>query len=464
MIDFEKRKEKSVLNSQIHQEEYSLNTEQSKFIYEISMNNNNQIKNIQKEIHLLKTQMCEILNIFNDKSVINKFKKSNNKTLIKEEKKIEEDNNIKEFINKEIKLQLNNNMEILNDKLNIFNDEYKSELDNEIEMMKNDLINHEKLIMSLKNNKLDKVDFDENINIINNNFDKINEKVLSFQLEKKENDDDIKNKNKNLNLEIKDLKKIKQELYADFEKINLKILNELKNQAYDIKSLYQELQSNTKDSIKNPLTTEEDISSENIYNNNKILNSIYKIEKELEKKVNIEHLNFALSAQSKLNEALNSTCQICRMCWDSEGILLNNKYILWSSQNINTALNIFKWETNSENILILQKGVYKIVVGLIGLEYDKYIKIYFNDYNKTEETFNDYDNNDIRNLNNINNINNNYYNTIEWNSGNDKGNIIFIEKYFACVENTEIKVCLIDNENNNKDISEEAFLELNKII
>ena len=459
MIDFEKRKEKSVLNSQIHQEECLLNTEQSKFIYEISMNNNNQIRNIQKEIHILKTQMCDILNIFNDKSVINKFKNKNNKTLVKEEKKIDDNNNIKEYIIKEIKTQLNDNMEILNNKLNIFNDEYKSELDNEIEMMKNELINHEKLIMSLKNNKLDKVDFDENINIINNNFDKINEKVLSFQLEKKENDDDIKNKNKNLNLEIKDLKKIKQEIYADFEKINLKILNELKNQAYDIKSLYQELQSNTKDSIKNALTTEDDISSDNIYNNNKILNSIYKIEKELEKKVNIEHLNFALSAQSKLNEALNSTCQICRMCWDSEGILLNNKYIIWSSQNINTALNIFKWETNSENILILQKGVYKIVVGLIGLENDKYIKIYFNDYNKNEETINDYENNDIRNLNN-----NNYYNTIEWNSGNEKGNVIFIEKYFACVENTEIKVCLIDTENNNKDISEEAFLELNKII
>ena len=459
MIDFEKRKEKSVLNSQIHQEECLLNTEQSKFIYEISMNNNNQIKNIQKEIHILKTQMCDILNIFNDKSVINKFKNKNNKTLVKEEKKIDDDNNIKEYIIKEIKTQLNDNMEILNNKLNIFNDEYKSELDNEIEMMKNELINHEKLIMSLKNNKLDKVDFDENINIINNNFDKINEKVLSLQLEKKENDDDIKNKNKNSNLEIKDLKKIKQEIYADFEKINLKILNELKNQAYDIKSLYQELQSNTKDSIKNALTTEDDISSDNIYNNNKILNSIYKIEKELEKKVNIEHLNFALSAQSKLNEALNSTCQICRICWDSEGILLNNKYILWSSQNINTALNIFKWETNSENILILQKGVYKIVVGLIGLENDKYIKIYFNDYNKNEETINDYENNDIRNLNN-----NNYYNTIEWNSGNEKGNVIFIEKYFACVENTEIKVCLIDTENNNKDISEEAFLELNKII
>ena len=456
MIDFEKRKEKNVLNSKIHQEECLLNTEQSKFIYEISINNNNQIKDIQKEIHILKTQMCDILNIFNNKSIINKFKNKNNKTFVKEEKKIEDENNLLEYINKEVRIQLNDKMDVLNDKLNIFNDNYKLELDNEIEIVKNELLNHEKLIMSLKNNKLDKTDFEENINIINNNFDKINEKVILSQLEKKENDIDIKNKNKNSYLDIKDLKKIKQEIYADFEKINLKILNELKNQAYDIKSLYQELQSNSKDNLKNVLTTEEGISTENIYNNNKIINSIYKIEKELEKKVNLEQLNFALSAQSKLNEALNSTSQLCRMCWDSEGILLNNKYIQWSSQNINTALNIFKWETNSENILIMQKGVYKIVVGLIGLESDKYIKIYFNDYNQNEETINDFENNDIRNPNN--------YNTIDWNSGNDKGNVVFIEKYFACVENTEIKVCLIDNENNNKDTSEEAFLELNKII
>ena len=56
------------------------------------------------------------------------------------------------------------------------------------------------------------------------------------------------------------------------------------------------------------------------------------------------------------------------------------------------------------------------------------------------------------------------YNIDDWNNGNDKGNIKFIEKYFACVENTEIKICLVDNENGNNDISEEAFLELKKII
>jgi len=449
MIDFEKRKEKNVLNPQIRQEEYLLTTEQSKFMYDITINNNNQIKDIQKEIHILKTQMCDILNILNDKTLLNKINNKNTKNSFKEEKKIEDDNNLVEYINKEIKVQLNENMEILNNKLN---EDFKSELDNEIEMIKNELINNEKLIMSLKNNKLDKVDFDENINIINHNFDKLNEQMQQSQLELKQNEDDIKNKNKNSFIDKNDLKRIKKEIYADFEKINLKILKELKNQAYDIKSLYQDIQNCSKNNQKNPINTEEDILTDNI-NYTKIFNNIYNIEKELEKKVNIEHLNYALSTQAKLNEALNSTCQICRMCWDSEGILLDNKYIQWSSQNINTALNVFKWETNSESIKILQKGVYKIVIGLIGLESDKNIKVCFNDLNKIEETENDLDNNDIKS--------NNY---MEWNSGNEKGNIKFIEKYFACVENTEIKVLLIDNENDNNDVSEEAFLELNKII
>ena len=319
--------------------------------------------------------------------------------------------------------------------------------------IKNELMNHEKLLITLKNNKVDKVDFNKNILNFKHNFDKLNEKTKQMQTIMKSNEDDISNNNKSVNLESKDLKKIKKEIYSDFEKINLKILNELKNQAYDIKSIYQELQVNGKISIKNSINTEEDLLNENI-NYSKIINMINNIEKELSKKVNLENLNYALNAQSKLNEALNSTSQICRMCWDSEGILTENKYIKWSTQNINTALNIFKWKSNFDSIKILKKGVYKIVVGLIGLEYDKSIKVCFNDDNNNEVDYKK-----------INIIGNNYrYNIEDWNSGNDKGNIKFIEKYFACVENTEIKIWLVDIENDNNDISEEAFLELKKII
>ena len=393
--------------------------------------------------------MCDILNIFNDKSILNKFKNKNNKNFFKEEKKFKEKDDILEYINKEINNQLNENFEVLNNKLIMFNEGYKSELDNEIEQIKNDLINQEKMLITLNNSKLDKVDFDKNIFNINQNFNELNEKKQQTNYGIKRNENDIINKNSNINsfLDSKDLKKLKKEIYSDFEKINLKILNELKNQAYDIKSLYQELQINNKTNIKNSINTEEDILTENI-NYTKIMNIINTLEKELSKKVNLDQLNFALNAQTKLNEALNSTCQICRMCWDSEGILSKNKYIKWSSQNINTALNVFKWEVNTDTIKILQKGVYKIVVGLIGLDWDKDIKIIFNNDISTE---NEYENN-------------NYNLNTEKNSGSDKGNIKFIEKYFACVENTEIKIWLLDNENYNNDISEEAFLELEKII
>ena len=435
MLEFEKRKEKNVLNSQLRQEETLLNTEQSKFLYEITFTNTNQIKDLQNEIHILKSQMCDILNMFNDKSILNKIKNKSNKYLSKKEEKYDDKDEILEYINKEVTNQLNENIEDLNNKLVLFTDEYKSELDNEISQIKNELMNHEKLLITLKNNKVDKVDFNKNILNFKHNFDKLNEKTKQMQTIMKSNEDDISNNNKSVNLESKDLKKIKKEIYSDFEKINLKILNELKNQAYDIKSLYQELQTNSKINLKNSMNTEED--NENT-NYTKIMNTINNLEKELSKKVNLEHLNFAFQAQSKLNEALNSTCQICRMCWNSEGILTKNKYIKWSSQNINTALNIFNWERDSDTITILQKGVYKIVVGLIGLESDKNIKICFNEINKYEN-----ENNNI---------------------GSISGNVKYIEKYFACIENTEIKIWLIDKENNNNDISEEAFLELEKII
>ena len=439
----------------MRQEETLLNTEQSKFLYEITFSNTNQIKDLQKEIHILKTQMCDILNIFNDKTILNKLKNKSNKYLFKKEEKHEEKDELLKSINKEITNQLNENIELLNNKLVLFTNEYKSELENEINQIKNELMNHDKLLISLKNDKLDKVYFNENILDFKNNFDKLNRKIIQNQTIIKSNEDDIiNNKNKSVILDSKDLKKFKKEIYSDFEKINLKILNELKNQAYDIKSLYQELQNNSKINIKNSINTEDDVFNEN-FNYSKIIRIINSMEEELSKKVNLEHLNYALNAQSKLNEALNSTSQICRMCWDSEGILTENKYIKWSSQNINTALNIFKWTSNLDTIKILKKGVYKIVVGLIGLEYDKSIKVCFNDINNNYEI--DYGKNNI--------IGNKYkYNIDDWNNGNDKGNIKFIEKYFACVENTEIKICLVDNENGNNDISEEAFLELKKII
>ena len=103
----------------------------------------------------------------------------------------------------------------------------------------------------------------------------------------------------------------------------------------------------------------------------------------------------------------------------------------------------------------MQKGVYKIVVGLIGLESNKNIKICIHDNNKNiygTETEYYYEDNYTKE------------NEKERNYCNDEGNVKYIEKYFACVENSEIKIKLIDYENNNNDTTEEAFLQLEKII
>ena len=77
------------------------------------------------------------------------------------------------------------------------------------------------------------------------------------------------------------------------------------------------------------------------------------LESELSKKANLDQLNYALEAQSKLNEVFWSATRNSRFSWDSDGKLKDDKYIKWSIQNINTALDVFKLEQNSENIKIL---------------------------------------------------------------------------------------------------------------
>jgi hypothetical protein len=280
-----------------------------------------------------------------------------------------------------------------------------------------------------------------------------------------------KNLNKNVfsDAEIKnELTTFKNDIYNDLENINLKILNELNNQAEDIKSLYQKVESieeNTKNqkirdlnfespknisgnSFKMNLLDQIENSSDKINS----LNLISLLESELSKKANLDQLNFALETQSKLNDAFSSASRICRFCWDSEGVLKDDKYIIWSIQNLNTALDVFKWENNSESISILQNGIYKIVIGLIDVDKNKNFGIIFNDDENIivdSRINNNYGSNEYENENDI---------------VTDKGNVKFMEKYIACVENTKIKAILFDNSNENSDYSEEAFLEIIKII
>ena len=141
MIEFENRKEKNILNPQNHQEETVLNTEHSKFLYELSIKNDNQIKEITKEIQILKNQMCDILNIFNNKPLLNKYKnKLNNNKLKEKEDDWSKKEKIMEYINNEVKTQINENFEVLNNNLNhIINQESDNNIEFKTELEENGL-------------------------------------------------------------------------------------------------------------------------------------------------------------------------------------------------------------------------------------------------------------------------------------------------------------------------------------
>ena len=517
MLDFQRKKDTSFLGPSTKRESSFLYFDQSKNLYDFILKHDNQMKQMESEIMNLKSQIMEIstkiplisaqnnnnyLNFDINSEVILNLKeeikddliKDLNNIIISEKSELKEQiNNLKEEIeimdeNKENNnkiLEINNSLKNLNQQLVLSNveknnsdqiildklekdkkeisnitsdinkriDNLDLDFDRLIQSLKVQFLNSANTINQLELNKVNCNDYEKQIDIVNQTLEELNNKVGNINQQNRNN---IINKGFNGNIITREneendigggldkkLNSFKDELYSDLEKINLKILSELKNQADDIKILYQELNTTNmnvgkinKNKAKSQNIPEQIISS---IDNTNIMS---KIETELSKKANLDQLNFALETQAKLNEAFSSATRISRYCWDSEGTLNENKYIKWSIQSINTALDVFKWENNSDIITILQNGVYRIVIGFIGLEAKSNFGLIFNG----EENI-------IINNNNLITENDNDIN-------NDKENIRYMEKYIALEENTKIKVILLDSNDN----SEEAFLEMTKII
>ena len=435
---------------------------------------NSNMKKFNQDFQNLKEEMIRNNNTNNNSQILeinNSLENINQKLLINNEEKNNLEYNILNRV-KNDKIEINNTTENIIKRI----DNFDMDFDRLIISLKNQFLNSANTINQLQLSKVNINDYEKQIEIINQSIEDLNNKIEYCM-----NNDNTQNKNnkmnKNLNMDInkkylsneddigfkQKINLFKNDLYNDLEKINLKILNELKNQADDIKMLYQEtnnielkinknMQDNSK--INSQLSSNKNIL--NILENPTKINSnniIPYIDIELSKKANLDQLNFALETQAKLNEAFSSASRISRFCWDSDGTLKDEKYIKWSIQNINTALDVFRWEKNSENINILQNGVYKVVFGLIGLETKKSFGIIFNN----EENI-------IIDSGYNNNTNNLYDNENDIN--NDKGNIQFMIKYIACIENTNIKAIVFNNNgnDNSNDNSEEAFLEITKII
>ena len=463
-----------------------------------SQNNNlflSQIKNFKNEI---KTELMSNINDIVSTSLKQfreEFDNLKEEMIINDEqiskKKITEINNSLENINQKliINTEEKNNLEnniltrVNNDKIEISNtaeniikriDNFDMDFDRLIVSLKNQFLNSANTINQLQLSKVNIDDYERQIDIISQTMDDLNSRILNIESNSnsninnderkgnKQNKNDIRLVNNSKTEEFKkklffndnfaikkELYLFKNDLYNDLEKINTKILNELKNQADDITHLYQEIKKINPQSQINQELISFDNHTLNIPNNNQSY-----IDLELSKKANLDQLNFALDTQAKLNEAFSSVSRMSRFCWDSEGTLKEDKFIKWSLQNINTALDVFKWEKNSENIKILQNGVYKVVLGLIGLESKKNFGIVFNDEENIVIDSNFNSNTLYENENDLN---------------SDKGNIQFMIKYIACIENTNIKAIIFnnkdnENDNNSNDNSEEAFLEIVKII
>ena len=416
-------------------------------------------ENFKKEIEVYNENNINKNKIFE----INDNLETLNQQLIKKDM---EKNNLEEVILNKInndKIEVNNITNNINKRL----DNFDLDFDRLVQSLKNQFSTNANTLNQLEQTKVNITDFENKIILMNQNFEKINKKLSFIDLQ----DKNIFNKKKINKIDTNDkdniiyefennFQSLKNEIYDDIEKINLKILNELKNQANDIKLLFQKFQfyeeSNRTISNKDRdinFDYLKNVSLENSTDNSNKMNIISLLDSELSKKANLDQLNFALETQSRLNEAFSSASRICRFCWDSEGLLKDDKFIIWSIQNINTALDVFKWENNSENITIIKNGVYKIVFGLIGLEKNKNFGISFNDDENLVMSTNNNSTNDLENENDIN---------------NEKGNVKYLEQYIACAENTKIKAIIFENINTNTefkdDNSEEAFLEISKII
>ena len=354
-------------------------------------NINNIIKNkvdindLEELINSLKTNIFQSLDSF-IKEIEIKQKNFEEKIItnidgiLKENKYIKENLNIQ---NKTIKDLFNNKNNYGNEmeelKLSEITksiSDYKLELKKDIENIINILNN--KVDLKIMNEKLVKIDENTKIkiNTLNESQDNI---ILQVNNKIKEMYEDICKELSN-KISITDAKLLLSDKTNNSEKneddsnINTKYLDDIK------KELKQKLDINLFNKVVNQFNVnfeniKKDIHLENNDKDiNKLLNTkisndqfnkfIIDINKKLNEKVNNIDFTSALDNQAIINDTLcNENCIGRWFC--KNGINKNNNYIIsWDSQMVNTSPDNFIWEKDKTFILINEEGLYELNLSL----------------------------------------------------------------------------------------------------
>lgn len=329
--------------------------------------------------------------------------------------------------------------------------EFDNDFDRLIESLKIQFQTVNETLSKFKDNSIEMTKCNEtktlSLNIVHNDMIKDIYALLNkVQIESQRNESLFSSLSKMRNQETmterikNEMLNLRKEINEDFDLINHKILDKLQNQETEIKELYR-LIENYQLKSPNCLNTQED----NLQLNNESGEVILTLEQEIDKKANIEQLNYAMEAQAKINEALCAVNRTARWSW-SNGKVDQKGMILWGVQNINTSLDIFAWNSESSFLILTLKGIYEISTGIISSNSNG-IFILINgskvisskDNNQKHHKFNKQDDDDCTSL-----------------SG-----------YYALSEGSKVQIGLIIDETQkgaNLINSTECFLEIKKII
>ena len=317
------------------------------FMKEIEENQKNFEEKIMTNLNKISKEnkyIMENMNIQN-MTVQDLFNNKNNYGNEMNELKFSEmSNNITNF-KAELKKDMENILNILNNKIDVdtLNEEI-TKFENETENKINALNESQDNIISQVNSKIKEMydDLSKEIankitladakfllaNETNNN---LNNSICNYK-----NTDDIKNELKK-KLDINSFNKVVNQFNLNFENIKKDI-----NSTHDTKELNK--------SLNNKLVIE---------NFNKMISEI---NKKINEKVNTKDFTSALDNQAIINDTLCSENCIGRWLWKS-GTNKNNYLIPWESQSVNTSPNNFIWEKDKTFILINEEGLYELNLG-----------------------------------------------------------------------------------------------------